>query len=148
MKKEMNLTKKPAGSMLDVRIVLSVLWIARMLSGLQGDTTRLSDPVALQSILANNEGIVISNKLLLIMSLIFVVPIFMSFLTLIVKYPAIRWANLILGIFFAVFDLVFLGLVLFRWHSVSYEIVWSIAYPVFTILIVWFAWKWSKPIEE
>lgn len=68
----------------------------------------------------------------------------MSFLTLMLKYPAIRWANLIIGIFFAAFDLVFLGLCLFVWHSVGYEIVWCIAYLVCTTLVVWYAWNWPK----
>ena len=51
---KMNTNKKTAGNLVDVRIILTALWIARMLSGLQRDTVRLSDPVALQSILANN----------------------------------------------------------------------------------------------
>jgi len=129
---------------INVKIKLSALWAARMLSGLQGDTTRLSDPVALQSIVAETGDIVVSNELLLVMSIIFVVPIFMSFLTLTLKYPAIRRANLTIGIFFAAFDLVFLGLALFLWRSAGYEIVWSIAYLVFTTLVVWYAWKWPK----
>ena len=115
-----------------------------MLSGIQGDTFRLSDPVALQSILANNGAVVVTSQLLLIMSLIFVVPIFMSFLTLILKYPAVRWVNLAIGLFLAVFDLVFLCLALFLWQSTGYEIVWSIAYLVCTSLVVWYAWKWPK----
>lgn len=113
-----------------------------MLSGLQGDTVRLSDPVTMRSLLAGNGPIVVSSELFLVMSLIFVVPIFMTFLTLVLKYPANRWANLVLGLFFAVFDLVFLGLVLFQWHSAGYEIVWSIAYLVYTTLVVWYAWRW------
>jgi len=140
----MNSGKSTAGRMLDVRIILSVLWIARLLSGLQGDTYRLSDPVALQSILANNGAVLVTNELLLVMSIIFVVPTFMSFLTLILKYPAVRWVNLAIGLFLAVFDLVFLVLALLQWRSTGYEIVWSIAYLVFTTLIVWYAWRWPK----
>jgi Family of unknown function (DUF6326) len=145
MGETMSTTAKTASPLLDVRIILSGLWAARMLSGLQGDTFRLSDPVALQSILRNDGAVSVSTELLVVMSLIFVVPILMSFLTLILKYPVNRWANRILGIFFAVFDLVFLGLALFQWDSVGYEIVWSVAYLVCTTLIVWYAWRWTKP---
>ena len=137
--------KETARNPLDVRIILAVLWVARMLSSLNGDTYRLSDPVALKALLANTGAVVASPELLVIMSIIFVVPIFMSFLTLTLKYPAIRWANRIIGIFFAAFDLVFLGLALFLWRSAGYEIVWSIAYLVFTTLVVWYAWKWPNP---
>jgi hypothetical protein len=140
----MNTNKETAKNLLDVRIILAVLWAARMLSGLQGDTMRLSDPVMLQATLANTAPVVASRELLLVMSIIFVVPILMSFLTLILKYPAIRWANRILGLFFAAFDLIFLGLALFQWHSAGYEIVWSMAYLVCTTLVVWYAWKWTR----
>jgi hypothetical protein len=140
----MNSNKKTAGIMLDVRITLAALWIAGMLSSLNGDTYRLHDPVELKALLANTGPIVITPELLLVMSIIFVVPIFMSVLTLALKYPVVRWANRIIGIFFAMFDLVFLVLALFVWRSAGYEIVWSIAYFVFTILIVWYAWKLPK----
>jgi hypothetical protein len=117
-----------------------------MLSGLQGDTMRLSDPVMLQSIITKTGAVVASSELLLVMSILFVVPILMSFLTLTLKYPAVRWANRIIGMFFAAFDLVFLALALFVWRSAGYEIVWSIAYLMFTALVVWYAWKW--PMQE
>ena len=142
----MNPNRKPAGIVLDVRIVIAVLWVARMLSGLQGDTMRLSDPTMLQAIIAKTGPVVTSSALLLTMSILFVVPILMSFLTLTLKYPQICWANRIVGIFFAVFDLVFLILAIFVWRSAGYEIVWAIAYLVFTALVVWYAWKW--PVQE
>jgi hypothetical protein len=141
MEGKMNISK--ITNRLDIKVKLSVLWIARMLSGLQGDSTRLHDPVALQSIIADTG--VAYNKLLLIMSIMFVVPIFMSFLSLTLKYPANRRVNLSIGIFFAAFDLVFLGLALFLWQSTGYEIVWSIAYLAFTTLVVCYAWKWPNP---
>jgi len=129
--------------MLDVRIILAALWVAGMLSSLNGDTYRLSDPIALQSIIANTGPVVASSELLLVMSIIFVVPIFMSVLTLALKYPVSRWANRIIGIFYAMITLAFwvLSLVL---RSAGYEIVWSTAQLVFALLVVWYAWKWPK----
>lgn len=38
----------------DVRIILAVLWVAEMLSSLNGDTYRLSDPAVLKPTLANS----------------------------------------------------------------------------------------------
>ncbi|MDP2268112.1 MAG: DUF6326 family protein, partial [Deltaproteobacteria bacterium] len=114
-----------------------------MLSSLNGDTYRLSDPVALQLLIANTGPIVVSSELLLVMSIVFVVPIFMSVLTLTLKYPVSRWANRILGILYAMIILAFwvLGLVLL---SAGYEKVWSTAQLVFALLVVWYAWKWPK----
>ncbi len=137
---------KPVGIVPDVRIILAVLWVARMLSGLQGDTMRLSDPTMLQAIIAKTGPVIASRELLLIMSILFVVPILMSFLTLTLKYSGIRWANRIVGMFFAAFDLVFLILALFVWRSAAYEIVWAVAYFAFTALVVWYALRW--PVHQ
>jgi hypothetical protein len=128
----------------NVKIKLSALWAARMLSGLQGDSTRLHDPVALKNLVAGASAVPVTNELLLVMSIIFAVPIFMSFLSLTLKYPTVRRANLSIGIFFVVFDLIFLGLTLFLWSFSAYETFWSFVYLVFTALVVWYAWKWPK----
>jgi hypothetical protein len=140
----MNSNRKTAK--MDVRIILAVLWIAGMLSSLNGDTYRLHDPVALKASLANTGPIVVSSELLLVTSIIFVVPIFMSVLTLTLKYPVSRWANRILGILYAMIILAFWVLA-FVLRSAGYEIVWSTAQLVFALLVVWYAWKWPKPEE-
>ena len=140
----MNSSKQTAGMVLDVRIILAVLWVAGMLSSLNGDTYRLSDPVRLQALLANTGPLVVSSELLLVMSLVFVVPIFMSVLTLTLTCPVSRWANRILGILYAVITLAFwvLGRVV---QSAGYEIVWTTAQLVLALLVVWYAWKWANP---
>jgi hypothetical protein len=130
--------------MRDVKLKLSVLWVARMLSGLQGDSTRLHNPVALKELVAGTSAVPVTNELLLAMSIIFALPIFMSFLSLTLKDKANRWANRSIGIFFVAFDLTFLGLTLFLWSFSAYETLWSIVYLVFTTLVVWYAWKWPK----
>ena len=139
----MNTNKKTAGIMLDVRIILAVLWVAGMLSSLNGDTYRLSDPIALQSIIVNTGPVVVSSELLLVMSIIFVVPILMSVLTLTLKYPVIRWANRIIGILYAMIILAFWVLVLVL-RSAGYEMVWSTAQLVFALMVVRYAWNLPK----
>ncbi|KAA3613856.1 MAG: hypothetical protein DWQ05_16405 [Calditrichaeota bacterium] len=129
--------------MKDVQIKLSALWAARMLSGLQGDSTRLHDPVALKELVGGTSAVPVTNELLLGMSIIFAVPIFMSFLSLTLKDKANRRANRSIGLFLVVFDLAFLGLVLFQ-GSFNYETFWSFVYPVFPALIVWYSWKWPR----
>ena len=138
----MNTNKKTARNLVDVRIILSALWAARMLSGLQGDTVRLFDPVTLKEMIAGTTDIPVTNELLLVMSIVMAVPIFMSFLSLTLKDKVNRWANLIVGIFFVVWELAFM-IVLYLQAS-AYEIFWGIAYLVFAALVVWYAWKWPK----
>lgn len=124
-----------------LKVKLSALWAARMLSGLQGDSTRLHDPEALKELIAGTSAVRVTNELLLIMSFIFAIPILMSFLSLTLKDKANRWANRGTGTFFVLFDLVFL--VLLVWPF-SYETVWSVMYLVFTVLVAWYAWKWPR----
>ena len=136
--------KETARNLLDVRIVLAALWIAEVLSSLNGDTYRLSDPITLKSMLENTGSIVTTPGLLLTMSMIFVVPILMSVLTLMLKSSVSRWANRIIGILYALITFAFLVLC-FVLRSASYEFVWATAQLVFTLLVVWYAWKWTNP---
>src|SRR5512145_2797972 len=124
-----------------LKVKLSALWAARMLSGLQGDSTRLHDPEALKELVAGTTAVRVTNELLLIMSFVFAIPILMSFLSLILEDKANRWANRGTGTFFVLFDLVFL--VLLEWPF-SYETVWAVMYLVFTALVAWYAWKWPR----
>jgi hypothetical protein len=142
MEVRMNTDRVTARNPLDVRIILAVLWVAGMLSSLNGDTYRLSDPVALQSLLANTGPIVASSGLLSAMSALLVGHILMSALTLMLKPSASRWANRIIGVFYAVIVLVFWVLVFVLGSPTGYAIVWATAQLVFALLVVWYAWKW------
>lgn len=130
--------------MRNVKVKLSALWAARMLSGLQGDSTRLHDPVALRELVEGTSAVQVTNELLFIMSVIFAIPILMIILSLILRDRVNRWVNRVVGIAFVVFDLCFLGLTLFLWEFSAYEAFWSLMYTVFTGLVVWYAWKWPK----
>ena len=94
----MNTNKETARNLMDVRIILAVLWVAGMLSSLNGDTYRLS--AATGPLGANPE-------LLSVMAILFVGHIFMCALTLTLKSPVSRWANRIIGIFYGLFILAF-----------------------------------------
>jgi len=140
----MNSNKEIARNLLDVRVILAVLWVAWVLSSLNGDTYRLNDPVVLKSTLENTGSVVATPLILAVTSLIWVVPILMSVLTLTLKYPVSRWANRIVGIFYAIIPLAFLVFHLAVWRSASYEFVWVTAQIVFSLLIVWYAWQWPS----
>jgi len=140
----MNTNKETPRNLLDVRIILAVLWVAEVLSSLNGDAYRLSDSVALKSLLENTGSIKVTPELLLVMSIIFVFPILMSALTLILKSSVSRWANRIIGILYALITFAFL-ILCFVLRSASYEFVWATAQLVFTLLVVWYAWKWTNP---
>jgi hypothetical protein len=132
----MNAINKTASNLLDVRIILAVLWVAGMLSSLNGDTYRLS---------AATGPLGVDPGLLLVMATLLVGSVLMSVLTLTLKSAVSRWANRIIGILYAMINLAFWVLHLLVWRSAGYEIVWSTAQVVFGLLVVWYAWKWTNP---
>lgn len=134
--------KKNISIKVDVRIILSALWAARVLSGLQGDSTRLHDPVALNELVAGTTDVPVTNEMLLVLSIILAIPIGMSFLSLVLKEKANRRANLGAGIFFVAWEIFFLISVYSQ--DPGYEMFWGIAYLLFVALVVWYAWKWPK----
>ena len=73
--------KETAKNLLDVRIILAVLWVAGMLSSLNGDTYRLS---------AMTKPLGVSPELLSGYALVLVGHVFMSGLTLTLKSPVSR----------------------------------------------------------
>jgi len=64
--------RETARNLLDVRIVLAALWIAEVLSSLNGDTYRLSDSVCTKSLLENSRIYQSNPRIILVMSIIFV----------------------------------------------------------------------------
>ena len=124
-----------ARNLLDSRIILAVLWVAGMLSSLNGDTYRLS---------AATGPIGVNPEWLSVFAVVIVGHVFMSVLTLTLKSPVSRWVNRIMGIFYAVITLVYwvMGLVS---RSAGYELVWATGQLVFALLVVWYAWKWTNP---
>nr|NIQ17711.1 hypothetical protein [Candidatus Aenigmarchaeota archaeon] len=92
----------------NVKIKLSALWAARMLSGFLGDVLRFTDPGVMEQVWAGESPIPLTRGMLLLMAILMVIPIFMVVLSLTLKYKVNRWANMIIGIFFVVFDLIFL----------------------------------------
>ena len=131
----MNTNKETARNPLDVRIILAVLWVAGMLSSLNGDTYRLS---------AATGPIGGNPKWMSVFAAVIVGHVFMSVLTLTLKSPVSRWANRIIGIFYAMIILAF-WVNAFVSRLPGYEIVWATAQLVFALLVVWYAWKWSNP---
>ena len=131
----MNTINKTARNLLDMRIILAVLWVAGMLSSLNGDTYRLS---------AATGPIGVNPELLSVFAVVLVGHVFMSGLTLTLKSPVSRWANRIIGLFYAMIIFAF-WVNAFVSRLPGYEIVWATAQLVFALLVVWYAWKWSNP---
>ena len=75
----------------EVRIKLSALWIALMLTYLLGDVLRIfsGDFVA-----GEMDGMQVTQAMYLGMAMLMVIPVLMVILSLTLKYGACRWANI------------------------------------------------------
>ncbi len=127
----------------DIKIKLSILWIARMLTGLQGDVIRYMEPGMLEDIIAGNTLVAMTEEMLAVMAIMMMIPIAMVFLSLELKYKANRWLNIVVALFFIVLDAT--GFIVPR---AAYENILAIGYVVFCALIVWYAYKWPRPSAE
>ena len=119
--------------MVDTRIILSGLWVALMLTYLLGDVLRIfsGDFTKMGGMQDVTQG------MFLIMAVLMLIPIVMVLLTLTLKYPAIRWTNIIVAIFYFIFNLTTL-----RTYPSAYDKFLLIVSLGFNALTVWYAWKW------
>ncbi len=117
-----------------MKIKLSALWVALMLTYLLGDALRIfrGDFIA-----GEIGGKKITQEMWLGISVLMVIPIVMIFLSLTLNYPVNRWANIIIAIFFFVFNLFGLPT-----YPSAYDKFLIIVGLVLNALTVWYAWKW------
>jgi len=125
-----------------VKIKLSILWVARMLTGLQGDVIRYMEPGMLENIINGTLDIPLTEDMLALMAVMMLIPILMVFLSIELNYKPNRWLNIIVALVFIVID----GIG-FIFPRPLYENIMGFGYVFFCALIVWFAWKWNNPEE-
>ena len=126
--------------MVDVRIILSALWVALMFLYQQGDVQRLYSGDFIPGREDDITGGVMSQEMLWMISAItMTIPVVMIILSLTLKYPVNRWANIIVGIFWLLYNL--MGL-LGKSYPSAYDNFLLIVAIVVNVLTVWYAWKW------
>jgi hypothetical protein len=81
-------------------------------------------------------GTQLSQAMLLGIAALMLIPIVMVVLTLTLKYPAIRWVNIIVAIFLVVFNLFGLP------YKGAYDNFLIAVSFVLNALTVWYAWRW------
>jgi hypothetical protein len=120
--------------MVDVKIILSALWVALMLTYLLGDVLRIFSGDFKAGEIG---GMQITQELWLGIAILMVIPIVMVFLSLTLKYPVNRWANIIVAIIFFGFNLIGLPT-----YPSAYDKFLIVVGLVFNVLTVWYSWKW------
>jgi hypothetical protein len=118
----------------DVRVILSALWVATMLTYLLGDVLRIyaGDFTAGQV-----GGVKLTQTMLLLMATLMLLPIVMLFLSLTLTHPMVRWVNIIVAIFLFGFNLIGLP-----GYPGAYDKFLIIVGLMFNVITVWYAWNW------
>ena len=120
----------------DIQIKLSALWVATMLTYLLGDVLRIfsgdTQTQAMKEQLAK-----FTQPMWLGIAILMVLPIVMVVLSVMLPYPANRWANIIVAVFFFIFNLIGLPT-----YPSAYDRFLIAVSLVFNVLTVWYAWKW------
>ncbi|MGB3715672.1 MAG: DUF6326 family protein [Candidatus Promineifilaceae bacterium] len=119
----------------EVRIILSGLWVALMLTYLLGDVLRIFAGDFKTGELAG--GFQATQPIWFLIAILMLIPIVMVVLSLTLKYPAIRWVSIVVAIFLIVFNLIGLP-----GYPGAYDKFLIIVGLVFNVLTVWYAWKW------
>ena len=121
--------------MVDTRIILSAMWVATMLTYLLGDVLRIFSGDYESGKIAG--GFDPTQGMWLLIAVIMLIPIVMVVLTLMLRYPAIRWINIIVAIFLVIFNLFGLP------YKGAYDNFLILVSFVFNGLTVWYAWQWA-----
>jgi len=117
----------------DERIILAGIWTALMLTFLLGDVLRIfAGDVKFGEI----KGVVPSQEVWVFIAVIMLIPIWMIVLTLIVPHPAVRWLNIIVAVFWIIFNIAGLP------YKGAYDNFLIAMSFVFNALTIWYAWKW------
>jgi hypothetical protein len=113
-----------------VKMVLSALWAAHFLLWTFGDMLALLQETSES----------VDDELLLFVAVpLAMIQTSMILFSLVGKPKVMRWANIIAGLVFILFDLGYLSEA-----NVGWEFLLGIAYLLVAVLIIFYAWKWPK----
>lgn len=123
----------------DIQIKLSALWIVTMLTYLLGDVLRIFSGDFKAGEMGSTGGMKLTQTMMLGIAILMVIPIVMVFLSLTLNYSVNRWANIIVAVFFFLFNVI--GLPAYPSAYDKFLIVVSL---IFNSLVVWYAWTWVQ----
>jgi len=126
---------------INIKIKLSVLWVALMLFYIYADILGFYTPGVIEKVVSGEiGGIQITEGFLLAMAVWMAIPSVMVFLSLTLKANANRLLNIIAGFV----SIVALGGTLFVGELSARYTFQAIAEGMLIVWIVWHAWKWPK----
>jgi len=130
---------------MDIKAKLSLLWIFVTVNYIFCDVFTLMYPEGLKQIMSGTVGSVeLTQGFLLMFAVIMEIPMVMIVLSRVLKYRPNRLANIAAGMILTLIQAWSLFVDVPTLHYVFFSVIEIST----TLLIVWLAWKWSKPIGE
>ena len=121
--------------MINTKIILSATWVVVTLLYLYGDVFRICSGDLAKKPMADMN---LNQYIWLGLAVLMMIPILMVFLNLVMPQPVSRWVNIIVAVFFFLFNLV--GLPTYASLYDKFLIAVNMGFNVVTI---WYAWNWS-----
>jgi hypothetical protein len=130
----------------DWKIRVAVLWLIDTGAALIAAVASLFEPNALQQFLTTGEfqGSIVSPEMEFFIAILMWVPFVMAFLSVTLKNPMNRWANIIVGIVWLALG--FVNAPNLMANPTAYGLLLWLTEDVAKVLIIWYAWK-SKNIS-
>lgn len=117
-----------------VRIILSGIWVALMLTYLLGDVLRIFAGDFTSGEIDGEEA---TQWMWVLAAVSMLIPIVMVVLSLTLAYPAIRWVSIVAAVFLVLFNLAGLP------YAGLYDNLLIVVGFVFNGMIIWYAWTWT-----
>ena len=128
---------------IDLRAMLSTLWIFLALNYIYCDHLGLMEPEALQSLMKGQVGNVpVTQGFLFAAAIILEISFVMVVLSRVLPYRANRWANIAAGLILTIIQVGTMGL---GTAPTPVYLFYSVIEVAVNLLIVWLAWQWKKP---
>jgi hypothetical protein len=121
--------------MINTKLILSATWVVVTLLYLYGDVFRIcSGDLAKKPMAEMN----LNQYVWLGLAVLMMIPILMVFLNLVMPQPVSRRVNIIVAVFFFLFNLA--GLPTYASLYDKFLIAVSMG---FNVVVIWYAWNWS-----
>lgn len=117
-----------------VKITLSAIWIATMLTYLLGDVLRI---FAGDFKAGEMNGMPVGGNIFLLAAILMLIPILMVLASLLLPHQPNRWVNIIVAVLFFLFNVV--GIPGYPGLYDKFLLVVSLG---MNLMVVWYAWRW------
>jgi len=121
---------------------LSTLWIVVMFNMIFADILSFMVPGSLKEIMTGYAGAIqITQGMLLVFAILLEIPIAMIYLSRVLKYKANRLANIAASVITILF-------VVGGGSPYLHYIFFAAVEVLVMLLIIWYAWKWPKAVDQ